>query len=74
MRKLCSTADVFRQHGISEATLCRSKTKYGGLEVSEGVITPKQRLAMAAQLYFWLPQKLEGLPAQDLNFPAYQLI
>ena len=29
------TADLARQHGISEATLYNWKAKYGGLEVSE---------------------------------------
>ncbi|PWC33367.1 transposase [Azospirillum sp. TSO35-2] len=29
------TADVCRRHGISEATFCSWKAKYGGLEVSE---------------------------------------
>ncbi len=29
------TADLARKHGISEATLCNWKAKYGGLEVSE---------------------------------------
>jgi len=29
------TADVCRQHGVSEATFYKWKAKYGGLEVSE---------------------------------------
>ena len=29
------TADLARRHGVSEATICGWKTKYGGLEVSE---------------------------------------
>ncbi|WP_246218677.1 transposase [Parasphingorhabdus halotolerans] len=29
------TADLARKHGVSEATLCNWKSKYGGLEVSE---------------------------------------
>ena len=29
------TADLAREHGISEATLYNRKAKYGGLEVSE---------------------------------------
>lgn len=29
------TADLARQHGVSEATLYNWKAKYGGLEVSE---------------------------------------
>ena len=29
------TADLARQHGVSEATICNWKSKYGGLEVSE---------------------------------------
>ena len=29
------TAEVCRQHGITEATLYRWKAKYGGIEVSE---------------------------------------
>ncbi len=29
------TADPTRKHGVSEATLCNWKAKYGGLEVSE---------------------------------------
>ena len=28
------TADVCRRHGISSATYCKWKSKYGGLEVS----------------------------------------
>ena len=28
-------ADVCRRHGISSATFCKWKSKYGGLEVSE---------------------------------------
>ena len=30
-----ATADVCRKHGISSATFCKSKAKYGGLEVSD---------------------------------------
>ena len=29
------TADVCRRHGISEATFCKWKVKFGGLEVTE---------------------------------------
>ena len=29
------TAEVCRKHGVSGATFCRWKAKYGGLEVSE---------------------------------------
>ena len=29
------TADLCRKHGISEATFCNWKSKYGGMEVSE---------------------------------------
>ncbi len=29
------TAEVCRKHGISPATFCQSKAKFGGLEVSE---------------------------------------
>jgi len=29
------TGDLARRHGISEATICNWKAKYGGLEVSE---------------------------------------
>jgi putative transposase len=29
------TADLARNHGISEATLCSWKVKFGGLDVSE---------------------------------------
>ena len=29
------TGDLARKHGVSEATLCNWKAKYGGLEVSE---------------------------------------
>ena len=29
------TAEVCRKHGISDATFCKWKAKYGGLEVSE---------------------------------------
>ena len=29
------TEEVCRHHGISSATLCKWKSKYGGLEVSE---------------------------------------
>ena len=31
----CTTADVCRRHGISDATFYKWKSKYGGLEVSE---------------------------------------
>jgi putative transposase len=31
-----ATADVGRKHGISSATFCKWKAKYGGLEVSDG--------------------------------------
>jgi putative transposase len=30
-----ATADLCRKHGISSATFCKWKAKYGGLEVSE---------------------------------------
>ena len=30
-----TTAEVCRRHGISSATFCKWKAKYGGLEVSE---------------------------------------
>lgn len=30
-----ATPDVCRKHGISSATFCKWKTKYGGLEVSD---------------------------------------
>ena len=30
-----ATADVCRKHGISSATFCKWKAKYGGLEVSD---------------------------------------
>ena len=33
--KAGATADVCRKHGVSEATFCNWKAKYGGLEVSE---------------------------------------
>jgi putative transposase len=29
------TADLAHQHGVSEATLCNWKAKYGGMDVSE---------------------------------------
>ncbi len=29
------TADLARRHGVSEATIYNSKSKYGGLEISE---------------------------------------
>jgi|SRR5580704_4849045 putative transposase len=29
------TADLARKHGVSEATLCNWKAKYGGMDVSE---------------------------------------
>lgn len=29
------TGDLARRHGVSEATICNWKAKYGGLEVSE---------------------------------------
>ena len=29
------TGDLARKHGVSEATLCNWKAKYGGLDVSE---------------------------------------
>ena len=29
------TADIVRQHGISEQTFYRSKSRYGGMEISE---------------------------------------
>lgn len=32
-----ATADVCRRHGISSATFYKWKSKYGGLEVSEGL-------------------------------------
>lgn len=31
------TADVCRKHGISDATFCKWKAKYGGLEISEAL-------------------------------------
>ena len=30
-----STSDVCRQHGISSATFCKWKAKFGGLDVSD---------------------------------------
>ena len=30
-----ATADVCRRHGVSSATFCKWKSKYGGLEVSD---------------------------------------
>jgi putative transposase len=30
-----TTADVCRKHGISSATFCKFKAKYGGMDVSE---------------------------------------
>ena len=30
------TADVFRKHGISEATFCKYKARFGGMKVSNG--------------------------------------
>lgn len=36
-----STAEVCRKHGLSPAAFCKSKAKYGGLEVSDA---PRLRL------------------------------
>jgi putative transposase len=30
-----SVADLCRKHGVSDATVCKWKAKYGGMEVSE---------------------------------------
>jgi putative transposase len=30
-----SVADLYRKHGVSDATVCKWKAKYGGMEVSE---------------------------------------
>ena len=35
------TADLARRHGVSEATIYNWKSKYGGLEVSEAMRTPR---------------------------------